>query len=74
MGGIVGLFLPTGSAVRWTRLHYRFMRDIIYPPVLGTKDDYWSRVGKKGACNFNTAVRYWLEFLPIEERDASRMA
>lgn len=30
-------------------LHYRFMRELLYPPVLGTKDNYWSKVGKKGA-------------------------
>lgn len=26
-------------------LHYRFMRELLCPPVLGTKDDYWSMVG-----------------------------
>ncbi len=31
-------------------LHYRFMRELLCPPVLGTKDNYWSKVGKKGAC------------------------
>lgn len=30
-------------------LHYRFMRELLCPPVLVTKDNYWSRVGKKGA-------------------------
>lgn len=30
-------------------LHYRFMRDVFCPPVLGTEDNCRSRVGKKGA-------------------------
>ena len=44
-------------------LHYRFMRELFCPPVLGTKDNYWSRVGKKGAwCSLKCAFeKNWVQ-------------
>ena len=58
------MFLPTGSAARNNNLRYRFMRELLCPPVLVIRDTGKSMMGKKGAkrsAELPSKVVFWVE-------------